>query len=288
MPESRDLQSIDPERLAALLDGRLAPAEAAAVRADLAHADDETLAAFADAVAISGESASEKPQRSITPMRRRMPRWVYASAAIAAAAVITVLVTRQGRQEDAYALASAIAESAPLPTEPMWSVTRGTGTEGSARAHSTRVGALLVDLAIAVRRRDPATTNIAGSIAAELDQIGGSAGVGARLRTAADTGALATRGDDVLSIALEGSRFADEAYVRAGAWLEAARIANSARDASFFGRYPARASLEDLLRRTDLDAGRRAAIESVIARAANAPSVEANEAFVGLLRSLGN
>ena len=86
------------KRLAALIDGRLGAEDAEAVRTELADADDATVAAFADAVAISrlgsaeasGELVSISPigrasERSPERQRRRM-RHDWQSGMIPAAA----------------------------------------------------------------------------------------------------------------------------------------------------------------------------------------------------------
>ena len=56
------LCAVDPERLAALLDGRLSDELAVAVRTQLAAADASVVSAYADAIAIAEELSGEIPR----------------------------------------------------------------------------------------------------------------------------------------------------------------------------------------------------------------------------------
>src|SRR3569833_2178062 len=84
---------IDPERLAALMEGKLSASEAAAVRAELAASDPELLAAFADAGAVASELGIINDAPAIRPASRR--RSIYgwsALGALAAAALVFAVV----------------------------------------------------------------------------------------------------------------------------------------------------------------------------------------------------
>ena len=80
--------NIDSERLAALIDGKLGSAERQALLAQLASADDEMLATFADAVAVHGEL------RTTAPVRARWMHWNRAAGLAAAAAMLGAVLTR--------------------------------------------------------------------------------------------------------------------------------------------------------------------------------------------------
>jgi hypothetical protein len=281
-------ERIDPERLAALLDGRLSSREAAAVRAQLASAGDDTLSDYADAVAVTGAVAVEANggRESVTPLplrNRRLVRIATASMAAAAAIVLAVLLRRDPSGAP-FPYASSVPASATLPTSAFWSSTRGTGSAPNTPGRSVRIGALFTDLQVAVQRRDTAAAAIAESIAANLDSLGGSAGFADRLRAAARAPSATS---DLVATARGALQFVDEPLARAGAWLEAARLAAEAGDTIFAERHSADA-LSPLLRRTDIDPSQRSAVQALLTpKGAGGQSAASRDALADLLRLMG-
>ena len=279
---------IDPERLAALLDGRLSTAEAAAVRAQLSAADDETLEAYADAIAISGELASAaeiqaddaKTRVVSIDSKRRTRMWIISSLALVAASFVGVLALRSERYQP-LVLVQAIPDRASAPDAPSWGVTRGAPTDISDRARSIRVGALLTDVELASLRGRP-TGIYTSAIATLIEPMPVAAPLVTALRHSAPlvTDSRRELGRQILAAV-------DETLARAGAYLEAGRIAAAAGDIGFFDRASAQ-PLSSLERDPQLDASSRAAIQRVQrlidARPHNATAIHA--AIEELLLSL--
>lgn len=271
---------IDPERLAALIDGRLGEAEAVALRAELAHADDDTLAAFADAVAFTGDSANSvlletSAEPSVVSIRSAR-RWRYPIVgAIAAAALIAVVLARQRggnlRSTQGYEpqlLAIALStESVTDATRP-WGVTRGR-TAVSERARAARVGVLLTDFEIRASG-DSITRVIARELADLLADVPGGSSVVLEFREIADGNPQATSARR--SAARHAILLADGASLRAAAWLEAARIASASRDTAFFARFPAERAMKTIEPAGDMRASERDAMNRLTAAEHPAPS----------------
>jgi hypothetical protein len=230
---------IDPERLAALLDGRLSPAEADAVRQQLATADDDTLAAYADAIAVSAELTDTSDRGVVIPIgkARRKRQWAIATVA-AAAAVITIFLygpaqRAPGYQPAAYAL--ALSDSAKLPDEQAWSATRGANGGVLDPARSIRIGALLTDLELGAKRGD--TSKVYAMRLAELLGGAGEGPARASLQNiAGEKGAPNQQkvhevGRQVLALAQ-----VHQSRANLGAYLEAARIAALSEDNKFLDK----------------------------------------------------
>ena len=244
----KDEPQLDPEQIAALLDGRLSDAERRALLEAVAESAD-TAEVLADAAAIIGEEPDSRslmlPRALSAPVGRRS-RWPT-PARLAAAAVIVVLVgiglirsrprsLGSGFPDYAALMAGGDASWTSLPE--VWSATRGVETTSSSRARSVRVGARLTDLERSIRARDTGVASAAISIARLLESIPASAPVVAALRDIARNAGQPT--PDLLSrfevagpaaLSLVNSELAG-----VGAWLEAARIAASSHDAEFFQR----------------------------------------------------
>jgi len=251
-----DPERIDPERLAALIDGRLGDAEAAAVRRELARSDEETLAAFADAAAIAAELEqdavvdAQPPQLNgetavartnpVTPIgaapsRRTRRRWmVPTAAAAAAAAIVSIIVWRPAG--DSYlprTLARALPPAATTAEGPAWSAVRGTGEELLPRVRAARIGATLVDLEVDARA-GRSTRNAALALANLLDgTLGGSPAAGF-IRALPEGSITKLSTDQLTTLGSESLDLVDRDFAQAGAYLEAARLASTAGDTSFF------------------------------------------------------
>jgi hypothetical protein len=303
--------NVDPQRLAALLDGRLSATEAVELRAQLGATDNETLAAYADAVAVASElgfgaTATEGAQSDVVPitLALRKRRWaIGAMTAAAAAAAIVFLVVRADRMGESYApavYARAIPAGASVSETNLWNVMRGGGgaaSDGIAdAARAVRVGSLLTDLQIGALRgssiRTPAT-----DLATLIEGVPGGGAVAVTLRD------LTSTSDSVVGMAAapnpsrarvaEAGRFAlalvDRRLANAGAYLEAARIALDGGDPGFFDRAPP-TPLAELDSDPLLEASRRDAVRNLIAlshaRPADPHALRA--AVTGLLRTLAN
>jgi len=233
---------IDPGRLAALIDGRLDPAEAAAIRAQLAGTDDDAVSVFADAVAI----ADTKEQ--VLPIARRRRGWTASLSAVAAVLLVAVLTRSRWHGEserDRYSIAAyaaAVPPSAPLPETPVWSSSRGSSGAGTV-ARSVRLGALATDLRVAMARGDTAFQSIAGALAANIADVPGMGSLPQDIRTFSRDPTDSTRLQEAVARA---AGLGDSGFVSAGAWLEAARLASTVSDTAFFLRYPADRALASL------------------------------------------
>ena len=282
---------IDPERLAALLDGRLNEADAAAPRAQLAACDDDTLAAYADAVAIVAESDVGNgvvPIRS-APSRRRILPWITAAAAIF---IGVVLIRPNGTGtgdpiDRAQGYARLISSASQLPTTPVWGVTRGTTLTLNTQRRSARLGALLTDVEVALDRKDPLYRTYLESIAAITGDVPGSAGATARLRAAASTRTLIDAAT-VRALVREGLQGEDAGIVSGAAWIEAARLASSAGDTTFLRRNPAPEALGLIEQSAQLDSTQRAALVRTrnLAQSSSPHMSELQAQLTELLRAL--
>jgi hypothetical protein len=242
-------KSIDPERLAALIDGRLDPAQAAAVRAQLAGADDDAVAAFADAIAISGGSAEAIPIGR--PKVRR--RWFLAVSAAVAAVLIAVLTRTYWQREAARGqfaasvYAAAVPSSAALPPAPVWGSSRGSAAAQTDVGRWVRLGALVTDLEVALARHDTTSQRIADAFAANIEDLPGVGSLPSDIRTFAGATADSSRLEEAVARA---AALGDSAFVIAGAWLEAARLASASSDSGFFSLHPADAALASIQKRS--------------------------------------
>lgn len=240
--------AIDPEVLAALLEGRLPADQRAAVLARLAAAE-PALEAYIDAVAAMSELEPARmigdrgAAKSAVKPRRRLSRgsWLAIAAVLAGLAVAPWLTTRMGskRTDPGRFVALLGGPAAGLPAgwdgRP-WSSVRGVDQPLTASARATRLGARLVDLEIAVQARDTTAANLAGDVAALLEALPAGSPVTAMYR---DIGRRAGAPPQDLKPLLvqagsAAARLAGPDLARLGAWAEAARIAAIRRDTTFF------------------------------------------------------
>lgn len=247
---------LDPERLAALLDGRLSNAEAAVVRAQLASADDAALAMYADVVAVVSELDEQRagePARVIPMGQARRMRWLGLPVALIAAGVLGVVFVKGysgtpaltgSRRPVEYA--SALPSTVVLPGAPVWGVTRGAQQAVSETGRYVRLGALSTDMGVVLAHDDTASAAVAEAMASYLDEVPGAGSVASALRAAARA-TMPTRKQDLRRLAQQGIRFADEPFMRAGAWLEALRLAPANDGSAFLRQFPADNALGALL-----------------------------------------
>lgn len=307
---------IDSERLGALLDGRLQGRDRAELLARLEQSD-EDYEVFADAASllaeleeeavvapapVAGGAAAAPPvavvEEGVIPLRPRgsgrmaprpLVRWLALAAAVAAVALTPVLWSRLRAPEpaDPARLVAILNEpDAGLPAgwinSRPWGTTRGLGDPLTLEARSVRLGALLVDLELAVRAREAeGTSRLAGEVVGLLQ--GGRDGEGVRA-----SGLVTAVYDDIASRAGETPETLDEPlaegraavmalteaeHVRLGAWVEAARIAAVRRDAEFFRSRDTRAALDHAAELLAANEPAQAAVERIRAavRAEGAP-----------------
>lgn len=253
--------NLDPETLAAFIDGRLDPARRADVLARLTASEGD-LEAFFDAVAASGIAASDAapelapraaPIRSVASGRRLGLRRWGAGLAIAAVLLAGPLVVARWRSTSGAGADAmqALLQSAPGAALPRgwdaqpWSATRGGSVPLASGATRIRLGARMADLALAVRGRDLAAARYATDVAALLDDIPAAAPIAGIYREIARRAAEPPGQAEPLldEAAAAVRRLPDGALVELGTWLEAARVAAAAHDAAFFRSAVTRSTL---------------------------------------------
>jgi hypothetical protein len=282
----------DPNRLAALLDGHVDDTERDALLSRLA-ADDDALAAYADAVAVTAELEAEDARAAsaetaaggakVIPFRApaRRSAWrpgapLLALAAVLAAVAIGVgtwrMMGRGAGAEDVGAYAAALhGAGVPAGWDPSpWTATRGTGETLAPRARGVRLGARLTDLDASASARDSAAVRQAAAdvaaILADLPASGPAASVYSEIGRRAgeppsSLAPLLARGRRSVA------RLAGDDAVRLGAWAEAARLAAVARDAAFFRAKPTRDELDRASLLPDLPPSAAAALGRLSAEA---------------------
>lgn len=219
-----------------------------------------------------------RPERA---PRRPSPRWVALAAVLAGVMLIPFAwrATRGGAVEQpSQAVAMLERPEAGLPPDwdlpPSRNQTRGDGDLFTEAQRSARLGALMVQLEIAVRARDAERTGLVadraafllenvtagGLLTSALDQVKEQAG--------GEPSALLPQVEEVNETAaslLEADWFA------LGAWTEAARLAAARRDAAFFRDARTRRTLGSAEALVGDDEQARAAITAVRAAAASDP-----------------
>lgn len=244
MPDKINDQSLSPELCAAFLDGKLDESARDRVLARLARSD-EDLAVIADAAAVLASTETTEGSYAKVPgawLRRVPDRWVLVG--LAAAVLLAVIgvweLTSRGstahEKPSIVELASGIASSS-RPTswsDDAWAVTRGPYDGGSETVRAARIGALLVDVGVALSTADTSHAHLVAELARLLDAYpaGGAAAMAARnLRATGNQQADRSPFTDVVSASLG---LATPDALNTGAALEAARLAALAHDSQFF------------------------------------------------------
>lgn len=213
--------------MAALLDGRLDPAEREAL---LARLGDDDLAILTDAAeALARESEPSEP--GVLPLssrRRSVPtRWLALAAVLVGLTAIPLL--SRGERTPAELLGEA-ALPAGARTHP-WAVTRSGEEVLAPRPRAVRVGVLISELEVAAAQDDPFAAELATQIAGYLEGTPGGSAAAALYRGLAAESRDGSRRRD----AREAARaLLGPEEVGFGEWLGAARIAATRRDAAFF------------------------------------------------------
>ena len=235
--------SIDPERLAALLDGTLGAAERAALLTAL-DADPEQRAAYADALAVLDEIEDERTVRSRSSGTRLLRPRSLATAVIALAAGVLIVVGVRTKFGTGHGSAigdatSVMAELGPIATLPAgwqparWSQPRGE-PELSERARSVRIGAAVTDLMLLARQ--PAAGDSARATARGLAVLLRPLPAGNVLADNLIAAAERSAADAVHQAVEVANVQPRQSAVRAGSGLEGARVAAARRDTAFFRR----------------------------------------------------
>jgi hypothetical protein len=239
---------LDPNELAALIDGRLSAAERDATLARLSELPDD-LEILADAVAVAEELDDDVPD--IQPIARRhrphvppVAWWLSAAAAILIVATLPVMVRREtGPTVDGYAsLLSNRVALAPGWERLSWAVVRGSPNDIKARTRSVRAGALSTTIDVSVGRRDTAISGFASQMADLLADVPGANRLVTTYRAIAKAGVSAHK-DTVREARIATREMLTKEAFDNGAWLKAANIAAADHDSGFF---VAKASVDQL------------------------------------------
>lgn len=247
---------IDPERLAALLDGRLDAGQRAELLAQLDQSP-EMLQAYADAAAVQQELATEAAAGPATSASTRAARrwyrypgsWMALAAAIVLA-VATPLAWRAGHPglPAPAELASRVdvATTRLAADEPPWPQLRGAGEPSDPTARAVRIGARLVDLAVLTRASDSAASRVALQLSSMLSGVPAGGPATVAFRSLSDARSVSNDTVRLREAETAAEGVAGRAEVRAGAWLEAARLAAAGRDSAFFDESRTMAALRAL------------------------------------------
>lgn len=290
----------DLEKIAALLDGRLSPAERDALLREAAESRDtiEVIAAAREALSDAGDLSAWAPSKSVAaqgsaPLFRRSAFWALAAAIVIA--VIIPLMRQRGvdRANDPGIFAMTLATQ-QLPTDwssPQWAVSRSGIAELMPGARAVRIGARLSDFELAAASGDSATALLAAEVAMLATELPGSVAVIAAYRDSPDR--MLGRTSDAVQArsgwAAALATLAGSELVTTGAWLESARIAASRADTAFFRSNAWKGGLAAAGAALQEDAESLRQLESLhSAVAASQPDFQAVRAAAeGLLRRLG-
>jgi len=261
---------IDPERIAALIDGRLNADQRAALLAEL-DASPEAFEAYSDAVAALRDIDGDRPAsigggtppsgQVSRPFRSYAPTIALAAVILIAVALPLARSARSPQLDEPRTLAALLQPTSNSVTPP-WSELRGSGDALSPRARGVRIGARIVDLELLARSRDTSATRVALQVAALLDGIPAGSLAASAYRSLAVTGTgTGTPSPAALGGAASfAEQVAGDAEVRAGAWIEAARVAAVQRNESFFQPSRTRDAERGISSLENLPASARAAL----------------------------
>lgn len=258
--------NIDPERLAALIDGKLRGAERDQVIAQLAQSD-EAYEIFVDAAGVvqeleEGEQPATIESDPVVPFRPPLAWWKRGGTRLLALAAGLVgiaalswtllphLASRNGNGDWPVALLSDDASGLPQSwTDVAWPRTRASTEVLTTESRAARIGARLVDLELALRKPDQRAAGFAEEVASLMDGIPGAAASASWYRSVAQSAgqgsAPATAEWSSMRVTTES--VAGQVPARLGAWAETARIAAMRHDASFFSSNAFRSELERAL-----------------------------------------
>lgn len=237
---------MDPNTLAALLDGRLKGADRQAALARLA-ASPEDVELLGDVLAVEKEVGAVRDIGS-----RRRPwldtKWLAVAAVLMLAVVLPMTLRRSGvpTNQNYASLLTSRGKLAPGWENHSWAATRGATDGMTERARGVRAGALTTAIDVAsARGADSVVGRLAFQVAALFVDVPGAGAVVGTFREIAGGGTGG--GPDRLRVArLNARALVPESAFDNGAWLEAARIAAIDHDSAFFAGATSRDHLASL------------------------------------------
>jgi hypothetical protein len=238
---------VDPERLAALLDGRLSGAERDAVLAQLGMSADD-LEIMADAVAVESELAEMAEPPSVVPVvslaerRASKTRPVIWVAIAAGLVLVAIPLARRANGFDIAGFTSIVARDS-IPAG--WVEQGSVVTRGAGAASAAELGMLATDLRVAASRDIEGAKRVAGRMATILLRVPQTAGAATKLDSlSSGRMAMSTTAADVANASIVKLHPIIDRDIFAGAaWLRAGWLASAAHDSEFFNaRESARAA----------------------------------------------
>ncbi len=233
---------LDPERLSALIEGRLSPDERRRLLAEI-EASPDARALFADVLAaLPPESAAVSLGDRRWSAAPRTGTWIGLAAAAVLVIAVSATLMRRGRGELpepgvlVASLALADSGAARILGEPVWRVARG--ATDPARVASARAVCLGATLATFEAQRERADTNSAITAldaAAQLESFPGGGIAASAWRALGDLNAIPTDRAVLSAISL-AEQVVGQRPLRLGAMLQAARIAAATGDSAFLSR----------------------------------------------------
>lgn len=234
---------IDPERLAAFLDGRVAEPERSAVVKQIASSD-EAYDVLVDVSAVLPEVESTTLVHDAPAAKRRFrfarsKRVSVVVLAFAAMLVFAVAVkswlNRGATNGDGPLVALATPTNgldADFYRAPLWSATRGESAPIRSDARAVRLGVRLADVSLSVNAPTSSGSSALADIAELLDGIPGAAATAAQIRSMSATSDSSDA--QARNAYADVVQFADRALVDAGFTLELSRAAARSRNSDFF------------------------------------------------------
>jgi hypothetical protein len=249
-------ERIEPEILAAFLEGRLAPAERADVLRIMSE-HPEQYEVFADAAHL----ARMLGHGGVRPIRR----WYVAIPALIAAGLAAVVLIPKLADGDSLSPADlarrldvvTVPGSGSLAMrlgdnwdQPGWSVTRGAEASLVPPAQAFRMGARATDVEIAIRAQDTAALLLVGAELIQLaEAVDAGAAAAAMYRQVIEAGVRGPSADRVEAAKALEALLGGSPWFDLGAWAEAARVAVAAGRLAFVqDRRPALRQLISRLR----------------------------------------
>jgi hypothetical protein len=296
---------VDPETLAALLDGTLSSEERARVLARIAKSEREYEALVETAALVGELNANPTVAAPVSPVALvrdpiappatrkrswRRPTLVGPIVVAASLALVMVLRTKTASGPDAplFAVIESAAGTERIPVD--WPRTRGTSDNIPPEALSFRLGALFTDLDLAIAASDSASSRaISSELAALAATIPSAASTVLRIRAVADRGPAGTSADERRKLADNLRTLnANAPWFDLGAWTQAARHAAHAGRAEFFRPDgSAIAELNRVLAEVERSPSGDATVRGAVQRLRNAkPSGVRTSADVGVMSAV--
>lgn len=285
-------EPLDPEVLAALLEGKLPAGERDEVLERLAQSPDD-YEAFVEAASVLRDleddagaapvppppSTPSPPVPDIRPARRRLPPaspklWLPLAAVLAGVLVVSRLGMPSGEAAPVALLerdplvpsGSLEAALGPDWDRPGWSVRRGGGQSLAGRRRDFRIGVRLAELDAALDAGDArAVRRVAPQLVLVMEQAGADAGLLAEeyegiaaLATAAEP--RRDPGREAAAAVRLVDLLDDSPWFGLGVWVEQARLATLAGRTEFFGARDVQGVLDELIDSLAQESGEGASV----------------------------